>query len=119
MAMLNWFEIPVDDMARARSFYEAIFAFEMHPMDMGELDMCVFPAEMPTGALIKGSMCAPSENGTMVYLNGGEDLSIVLGRVEAAGGSIVVPKTQVTEEIGYMAVFRDTEGNRVALHSPK
>ncbi|MBI4986428.1 MAG: VOC family protein, partial [Rhodocyclales bacterium] len=59
----------------------------------------------------------PGPTGAVVYLDGGDDLATPLGRVAAAGGSIVVPKTLITAEIGYMALFRDTEGNVVGLHS--
>ncbi|MEO0470636.1 MAG: VOC family protein, partial [Bacteroidota bacterium] len=56
--------------------------------------------------------------GTIPYLNGGEDLSTILGRVEAAGGTVTMPKTKINDEAGFMAFFLDSEGNRIALHSP-
>jgi hypothetical protein len=56
-------------------------------------------------------------DGPLIYLNGNPDVQIVLSRVEAAGGKITVPKTEISPEYGYMAVFLDTEGNRIALHS--
>jgi len=55
--------------------------------------------------------------GTLVYLNANPDVQIVLDRIEAAGGKIALPKTEISPEHGHMAVFIDTEGNRVALHS--
>jgi uncharacterized protein len=119
---LNWFEIPVTDMPRAQQFYQTIFAIEMYPMampDMKDMQMLVFPSqgEKVGGALVKSSMHKPSMEGTIVYLNGNPDLQAVLDRIEEAGGQILVPKTQISPEIGYMAFFRDTEGNAVALHS--
>ena len=69
------------------------------------------------GAIVSGEGYSPSSEGALVYLNGGDDLSIPLGRVEAAGGKIVMPKTKVSEEVGHVAIFLDTEGNRVAFHS--
>jgi predicted enzyme related to lactoylglutathione lyase len=53
----------------------------------------------------------------MAYLNGGDNLKPILGRVEKSGGKIVIPKTEITPEIGCFSVFEDTEGNHVALHS--
>jgi predicted enzyme related to lactoylglutathione lyase len=92
---------------------------------MGPLDMAWFPGK-PGGAGATGSLCyneqfyKPSMTGTMVYMTAPSgDLANELGRVEAAGGKIMVPKTQISPEHGYMAVFADTEGNRVALHSQK
>ena len=59
----------------------------------------------------------PNADGIKIYLNGDPDLNNILGRVEAAGGKIVQKKTQITTEIGYLAVFQDTEGNMINLHS--
>jgi len=64
-------------------------------------------------------MHKPSEEGVVIYLNGNPDLALAPGRVEEAGGRVVMPKTLISEEIGYMAFFIDTEGNKVALHSGK
>ena len=119
---INWFEIPVSDFDRAKAFYSEIFDFEMPTMEMAGSLMGFLPHEQGKGvggAIIKGEGLEPSAQGTTVYLNGGEDLSVVLNRVEQAGGKQVVPKTEITEEIGFFAVFHDTEGNKVALHSMK
>jgi len=70
------------------------------------------------GAIIHGDGFVPSQEGTVVYLNGGSDLSNVLDRVEDAEGSVVLPKTHITPEVGYIAYFIDSEGNKVGLHSP-
>ncbi|MCB0495544.1 MAG: VOC family protein [Cyclobacteriaceae bacterium] len=118
---INWFEIPVADMDRARKFYETIFDFIMETQDLGNFQLAFFPGGMTsphaTGALAQSAAHKPSPDGTIVYLNANPALDDVIGRVEAAGGKVVVPKTQITEEIGFMAFFEDTEGNRVALHS--
>ncbi|RMH70498.1 MAG: VOC family protein [Gemmatimonadetes bacterium] len=119
--VINWFEIPVDDLDRAAAFYEAIFEYDsMYRMEMGGGQMAFFPMEGEGvgGALTQHEMMRPSPHGVLVYLNAGDDLAPILGRVEDAGGKIVMPKTQVTEEIGYIAMFIDTEGNRIGLHSP-
>ncbi len=118
---LNWFEIAVNDLARAQKFYEAVFNISMEAMDMPGMQMRNFPADSMNGkaggALVKSDMHKPSATGSVIYLNGNPDLSTVLGRIEAAGGQVLMPKTQISEDIGYMAFFMDTEGNRVALHS--
>lgn len=119
--ILNWFEVCVSDMPRAKKFYEAIFGITMEEMEMMGMKMAFFPAEQGngklSGGLVQGSMHKPSADGTVVYFNGNPDLAVALGKIEKAGGKILMPKTQITPEIGYMAFFIDTEGNRVALHS--
>jgi len=119
---ISWFEIPSTDINRAQKFYEAIFDISMIPLDMPQLQMRMFPTEDPMN--IGGAICfhpdfyKPSaENGPLLYLNGNPDVQNILDKIEAAGGKIVVPKTQISPEHGYMAVFLDTEGNRIALHS--
>ncbi len=114
---INWFEIPTSDMDRAISFYSAILNTELNTSQMGEYKMAFFPAEGVGGALVQGEGFTPSTNGVVPYLNGGNDLQEILSRVEAAGGTVILPKTQITEEIGYMAYFTDSEGNKIGLHS--
>jgi len=120
---ISWFEIPATDIDRAQKFYESIFLIKMNAMDFPQMKMRMFPLDDPMkgvgGTLVdSGGFHKPSAtDGPLIYLNGNPDVEIVLGRVEAAGGKITVPKTQISEEYGYMAVFLDTEGNRVALHS--
>jgi predicted enzyme related to lactoylglutathione lyase len=119
---IDWFEIPAADLERACAFYEKIFEFKLQPMELANrLRMAMFPvnpAESVGGALCHHpEFYTPSQTGTLVYLNADPDLAAVLGRVEKAGGKILVPKTQISPEYGFMAVFLDSEGNRVALHS--
>ena len=119
---LNWFEIPAADCERARAFYARILDFDMPVMPMGGTMMGFLPHEQDKGvggAIVQGEGCVPSRDGTTVYLNGGRDLSVVLSRVEAAGGRVLVGKTAITPEYGFYAHFLDTEGNRVGLHSPE
>jgi predicted enzyme related to lactoylglutathione lyase len=84
------------------------------------LKMALFPTETGT---VGGALCEhpdfyhPGYQGPLVYLNGNPDLQIVLDRIPRFGGKVLVPKTQISEQYGYMAVFEDTEGNRLALHS--
>ena len=118
--MVGWFEIPVDDMNRAKAFYEAVFKVDIQVVDFGGILMGWFPDRgQVTGAqgtLIKQESYIPSQEGTLVYFIS-DNVQNELDRVEAAGGKIYQPKTQISPEHGYMAVFLDTEGNRVALHS--
>ena len=119
---INWFEIPTKDIERATKFYSAVFGITMEVQEMEGMPMAFFPYEpgsgKMSGALIKSDMHAPStSDGPVLYLNADPDLSDAFGKIEAAGGSIIMPKTQIPEEHGYMAFFIDTEGNRMALHS--
>jgi len=120
---ISWFEIPAADLARAQKFYETIFGIQMIPMDTPNLKMRMFPLEdMMTqvgGAVVdSGGFHIPSAtDGPLIYLNANPDVQHVLDKVEEAGGKVLVPKTQISPEYGYMAVLQDTEGNRIALHS--
>ncbi len=118
---ISWFEIPVSDFARAKNFYQTIFDFEMPEMDMGPVKMGMFISDRDNG--VGGAICfgegqtPAGEKGAKVYLNGGADLNTVLNRVPAAGGSIVLPKTEIAPDMGNYAFFTDTEGNVIGLHS--
>ena len=120
---ISWFEIPAIDLNRAHKFYEAIFDIQMIPLDTANFQMRMFPIEDMMngigGAIMKaeGFYKPSATDGPLVYLNANPDVQIVLDKIEVAGGKIVVPKTQISPEYGYMAVFTDTEGNRIALHS--
>jgi len=118
---INWFEIPANNFDRAKSFYEAVLGVEMM-MPFPGMKYAMFPADMQNGeiggGLVEEQGYEPSASGCLIYLNGGEDLSVPLARVEAAGGKIIIPKTSIGEN-GFMAQFTDTEGNRIALHSMK
>lgn len=119
---ISWFEIPTQDIDRAQKFYEAIFDIQMIPFDTPNIKMRMFPIEDMMnigGAIVYNADFYKSSatDGPLIYLNGNPDVQIVLDRVEAAGGKILVPKTMISPENGYMAVIRDTEGNRLGLHS--
>lgn len=118
---LNWFEIPTVDIDRAKTFYEAIFAVTMFDMPLGDLKMSVFPGDQDNGkvcgALVQHEMYTPMNNGVLLYLNANPDIQTVIDRIEPAGGKLLIPKTQISPDIGYMAVFLDSEGNRIALHA--
>lgn len=120
---ISWFEIPTTDITRAQKFYEVIFGITMIPMDLPNIKMRMFPLDdMMTqvgGALVDsgGFHKASATDGPLIYLNGNPDVQIVLDKVVGAGGVIMVPKTEISPEYGFMAVFIDTEGNRIGLHS--
>jgi predicted enzyme related to lactoylglutathione lyase len=119
---ISWFEIPTTDIDRAQKFYETIFDMQMIPMDNPHIQMRLFPTEnmgnVGGSIVFNKDFYKPSQtDGPIIYLNANPDVQIVLDRIEAAGGKIAVPKTQISPEYGYMAIFIDSEGNRVALHS--
>jgi predicted enzyme related to lactoylglutathione lyase len=119
---LNWFEIPATDIERAQGFYEGIFDMEMTPLpEMMNMKMAGFPMNMNSGK-VSGALAAsdyhqPSAEGTLIYLNANPDIQVVIDRIEKFGGKIVMPRTEISPEIGYMAFFIDTEGNRIGLHA--
>lgn len=119
---LNWFEIPAKDITRAKKFYESIFNTKMDEMsEMMGMKMVGFPAEMgngkASGALVQSEMHKPSTDGAVIYLNANPKIDNVIERIEKSGGKLVMPKTQISPEIGFMAFFIDSEGNKMALHA--
>src|SRR6185436_10200149 len=119
---ISWFEIPTTDLARAQKFYETIFDIKLNPLDLQQIKMRMFPIEDRMG--VGGAVCyaegfykPSSTDGPLIYLNANPDVQNVLDKVEGAGGKIMVPKTEISPEYGYMAVIIDTEGNRIGLHS--
>ncbi len=115
---INWFELPSNNFQRAVKFYGDVLKTELQPMDMPGAKMAFFPTSDNGvgGCVIHGEGYTPSMVGSLVYLNGGEDLDDPLSRVKDAGGEVLVPKTAIGEH-GFIAVFKDTEGNKVAFHS--
>ncbi len=121
--MVGWFEIPVSDMSRARKFYESVFDIKIQVQEFGDTLMGWFPfPKDPEASGAGGSLVynegfyKPSSNGTVVYFSTPE-INIELRSVEHAGGVVLQEKTLIKKEIGYMALFLDSEGNRIALHS--
>lgn len=120
---LNWFEIPVSDMSRAKKFYETIFSITMQQQEMMGMKMTMFPSEnmsgKVSGSLVQSPGHKPTADGAKIYLNGNPDLSGALTKVQGAGGQVQMPKTKISDDIGYMAFFTDSEGNTIGLHSNK
>ena len=120
---ISWFEIPAVDLQRATLFYETIFNTKLNSVDMPNIRMRMFPLEdMMTGiggaVVDSNGFHRPSgTEGVLIYLNANPDVQSILDKVEAAGGQILVPKTPISPEYGFMAVIIDTEGNRIGLHS--
>ncbi len=123
--VVGWFEVPVQNMERAMRFYQTVFGLTLERHILGPLDMAWFPA-VPDGSGSPGSLVhhatayKPSTDGTLVYFTAHSgDLSRELARVEDAGGKVLLGKTLIKEDIGYMALLIDSEGNRIAMHSRK
>ncbi|MHB8085148.1 MAG: VOC family protein [Dehalococcoidia bacterium] len=123
MNVVDWFEIPVKDMARAKAFYLKVFGkqFSDMAMNMPGMEYAMFPMEqnapMASGALLKSKMSKPTKDGVTIYFYC-DDVAVELGKAAQAGGKVVVPKMGIGEA-GFMAQFIDTEGNRIGLHSMK
>jgi hypothetical protein len=119
---ISWFEIPATDLQRAATFYETIMGIKLNALDMPNIKMRMFPIDdmMGVGGAIvdSGGFHKPSAtDGPLIYLNGNPDVQLILDKVEAAGGKIMMPRTEISPEYGTMAVIIDTEGNRIAFHS--
>lgn len=120
---ISWFEIPVENLERAMKFYGAVLEADLQKMDMGSSVMAFLPAAQNEigGAIVQvhneTQDYKPSYLGSVVYLNGGDDLSVPLARVETAGGKVLTPKTDIGQGFGFFAFFEDTEGNRIGFHS--
>ena len=124
--VLTWFEIPVVDTERAKTFYETILDIEMVKRAAGHDEAVFFPFDpnvvqatsgRVTGVLSKTERNSPSGNGTIVYINASPNIEAVLNKVEQAGGKIIAPKTLIPA--GYIAIIIDSEGNKVGLHAEK
>ena len=111
-----WFEIPAADFERAVGFYEKLLDTKLIREEMGPMSLAVFPHERPhpSGALIRKEGHAPSDNGTVIYLNV-SDIRPVLARAS----NVLVPLTKLPDEAGVFAQIRDSEGNRVGLYSAR
>lgn len=118
---INWFEIPVNNLDRAKNFYTTILSCNFQEIDSDDAKMAVFQGNMDrygaTGCLVEYSDVRPSVNGTVIYF-ACDDVDKTLNLVERSGGKVLIPKTDIGE-YGYFAHFIDSEGNRVALHSVK
>lgn len=117
--LISIVEIPVTDFSRAVKFYQAISGLAIEEMEMDGNQMGVLPNEEGTVnvVLVKGKDYNPTADGAVIYLNAGSDLQAMLNKVEQNGGQVILPKTEISPEMGYFALFIDTEGNKLGLHS--
>lgn len=122
--ILTWFEIPVSDIDRAKTFYETILDIEMVKRIDGNDEAVFFPfnpnvvqatSGRITGVLSKTHRNSPSSNGTVVYINASPGIQTVLDKVEQAGGKIIAPKIKIPA--GFIAIIIDSEGNKIGLHA--
>lgn len=117
-SFISWFEIPALNFERAVNFYNSIYQIKMETNSMNGYSMAFFPSDHEIGgAIIAGEGSQPSDKGLLIYLNGGRDLELVLNRIEDAGGRILMSKQKINDDAGYFALFIDSEGNKMALHS--
>ena len=118
---VGWFEIYVQDMDRAKKFYEAVLHVELMKLESPdpEIEMQAFPMNMEaggaSGALAKMEGCPSGGMGTLVYFSC-EDCANEASRVEAAGGKVFKPKMSIGN-YGFIALVIDTECNTIGLHS--
>jgi uncharacterized protein len=116
---INWFEIPSTDFKRAVKFYETIFDNKLKVEQFGELPMGIFTGQDGdgVGCVVHGEHFVPNENGPVLYLDATPSLDAVLARVGKAGGRVLMEKMELPRNLGFIAHFIDTEGNRLALHA--
>ena len=116
--LINWVEIPALDLERAEKFYSTILGgIEFHKMEMNGARYALFPSEdrFNAGALVQSQYHTPSSDGVTIYLDGGDNMDNILQHVEKAGGEIIMPKTYTGKEAGFVAMFSDSEGNKIGI----
>ncbi len=116
---IGWFEIPVTDLGRAINFYQNIFGYKLESTNVDGYEMAMFFMDNnlygASGALVKGDIYIPSTSGTIVYFQV-DNIKETLSKIVENGGEILYPEKSIGEW-GYIAEFKDSEGNRVALHA--
>lgn len=117
--LISIVEIPVTDFTRAVQFYQTILGVTIEEMEMDGNKMGVLPNEEGTVnvVLVKGNDYKPTTDGAVLYINAGKDLQPMLDKAAQNGGQVIVPKTEISPEMGYFALFIDSEGNKLGLHS--
>ncbi|MGY5958200.1 VOC family protein [Kosakonia sp. BK9b] len=117
--LINWFELPVQQLDRAVDFYQHVLGGEFRHETIGQIEMAVFPHTKPAtgGALVKGPMFKSATGGAIVYLSTA-NLDVALKRVRDKGGECVFGPEVLPHNIGTIALIIDSEGNQVGLHQP-
>jgi predicted enzyme related to lactoylglutathione lyase len=115
---INWFEIPCVDFARATKFYETLFDTRLTLEQSGPVKMAVFmdAAGNASGCVVQSEQCRPSTEGPVIYLDATPSIDKILGRIEPAGGKILMGKMELPNDLGFIGHLIDSEGNRLALH---
>ena len=118
---INWFEIPATDFDRAKKFYSEVLDAQIHDSPNPMMKYAFLPADPQKGevggAIACGEGYEPGTSGSIVFLNGGIDLAPALSRVNPSGGQVILPKTSIGPGMGFMALFIDSEGNKMGFHS--
>jgi predicted enzyme related to lactoylglutathione lyase len=118
-SLVSIIEIPTANFPRAVTFYKAVLGVDIEEVNMDGTRMGVLPSngDAVSVVLVSGNDYKPSIEGSVVYLNAGADLAPTLMKVQTHGGEVLVPKTEISPEMGYFALFLDSEGNKLGLHS--
>ena len=115
--LISIVEISVTDFARAVKFYQTVLGIAIEEMDGNQMGVLPNDEGTVNVVLVKGNDYKPTTDGAVLYLNAGNDLQPMLDKVAQNGGQVIVPKTEISPEMGYFALFIDTEGNKLGLHS--
>lgn len=118
---VGWFEIYVQDMPRAKAFYESVLGIRLEKLEVPGMELLSFPMQQngygATGALVRMEGCPSGGNSTLVYFSC-EDCAVEAGRAKASGGQVFKDKFSIGQ-YGFIALVSDTEGNMIGLHSMK
>ncbi len=120
--IVNWLEIPVRNMSRARKFYESVFEFTLIDMEVAGESYPCFPnknGEGFSGALVQYDFIAPGNKGPLVYLHAYDGVERMIEKVLFAGGKVIKASEEIAPGFGYQAIFEDTEGNLLAFQGEK
>ena len=109
-----WMEIPVNDFDRGVHFYEEVFQLSLQKMDFGDLLMANFP-DRRAALCCHAQFYHPGPQGAIVYFAADHDVPAMQERVVAAGGEVLIPWRMISPEQGSMALFKDSEGNRIGV----
>jgi predicted enzyme related to lactoylglutathione lyase len=111
---IAWIEIPVEDFDRSVQFYEEVFQLSLQRMNLGDLQMAIFP-DRRVALCCHAQFYHPGAQGAIVYFAADHDVSAMQERVTTSGGEVLIPWRMISPEQGSMALFKDSEGNRVGV----
>jgi len=115
--LISIIEIPVTDFSRAVQFYQTILGVDIEEVHMEGTQMGILPndGETVNVVLVKGEDSIPTTDGPVLYLNAGDSVQAMLDKVEQNGGQVLLPKTEISQEMGDFALFLDLEGTKLGL----